>query len=164
MIFAQQTLSASQLMAYELKVSVSDVLAVVAFVLAWLQYRGKKQATEAVRTLKRTILKQRAAQHFDDLTRTATQLSGALRSKNWEEVAELTTRLGGLVASAVGFGSDRLMVAGEKRELELAADAITFIWNAIPVGSDPVADDVVKELMRKCMVIVYAHCCPGKIG
>jgi len=146
----------AQLLGYELKISVSDVLTLVAFLFAWLQYRGKKEADGAVANLKRTILKQRAAQHFDDLSRSAVQLSGSLRGKDWQQVAEITTKLGALVASAVGFGGEKLMVAGEKEELTVAADAITFIWNAIPTTDDPVEDDLVKELMRKCMVIVYA--------
>src|SRR5271154_2164135 len=94
---------------HSFSISVSDVLAVVGFALAWDQYRKNRDSTQAVAQLKRTLFKQRSSQYFEELSRKAAILSSALRSRNWDQVSELVTQLGGLISNASGFSQKLIL-------------------------------------------------------
>jgi hypothetical protein len=137
--------------------TISDILVIVGFLLAWDQYRKKVTASAAVVQLKRTMLKQRSVQYFDELSRKAAMLSAALRSKNWDEVSELVTQLGGLISSASGF-SQVLILESENEELTRAGASLKLIWDGIPVNpqAEALSDEQIKGLMKHCILIVYA--------
>jgi hypothetical protein len=140
---------------HAITMTVSDILAIVGFLLAWDQHRKKVTASSAVAQLKRTLLKQRSSQYFDELSRKAATLSAVLRSKSWAEVSQLVTQLGGLISSASGF-SQVLMLEEENEELTRDAASLKLIWDGIPVGAEAVSDEQIKELMKHCIIIVYA--------
>lgn len=146
-----------QILGQNVSVSLSDIIAVVGILFAYDQYRKNRTARQAVDHLKRSLLKQRSSQYFDELSRKPATLSSALRSRNWVEVSELVTQLGGLVSSAAGF-SQKLILQDEKDELRLAMTSLKTIWEGIPPNPahQEVNDDKIQMLMGHCMVIVYA--------
>jgi|HubBroStandDraft_3_1064219.scaffolds.fasta_scaffold158145_1 hypothetical protein len=146
-----------QLLGRTVSLSISDIVAVVGISLAVIQYRKNRTARQAVGQLKRSLLKQRSSQYFDELSRKAAILSSSLRSRNWAQVSELATQLGGLISSAAGF-SQTLILEDEREELRLAASSLRAIWAGIPVNPEhqEITDDKVQELMGHCIIIVYA--------
>jgi hypothetical protein len=156
LLLLPRSLIAAQVFGRTFSLSISDVIAVAGILLAIDQYRKNRSASRAVRQLKRSLLKQRSSQYFEELSRKAATLSSTLRSRNWAEVAELATQIGGLISSAASF-SQKLILDEERNELHLAATSLKAIWEGIPANPQhqDVTDDKIKELMSHCMVIVY---------
>src|SRR5690348_13963681 len=122
-LFGREAANALQVFAHTVPLSVSDIIAIISIVIAIDQYRKNKTASKAVDQLKRSLLKQRSAQYFDELSRKAAALSAEVRSRNWERVAETATQIGGLISSASGF-SRKLIRDDEMDELQLAATSL----------------------------------------
>jgi hypothetical protein len=137
------------------RITVSDVLAVAGILIAWQQYKSAKNAKQLVAETRRSMFKQRAAQHFNDISNKAGQLAGAVRGRNWDQATEVATALGGLVSSASGF-ADKIMLEGEKGSLTIAADSIKFILDQIPIGEHELDANVLRAMISQCTLIVYA--------
>jgi hypothetical protein len=138
-----------------IRVTLSDILAVAGFLLAWQQHRRAVTAGKIVSETRHSMLKQRAMQHFDHLSHKAGILASAVRGKDWNQVAEVATTLGGLVSSASGF-CNQLMLGDEKGNLDMAANGVKFILDETPLDEQPPQPETIRQMISQCTLIVYA--------
>jgi len=136
-------------------VTLSDALAIAGLLLAWQQHRKAVSAKHLVNEARSSMLKQKAMQHFDHLSHKAGALAAAVRSKDWNQVAEVATTLGGMVSSASGF-CDQLMLGDEKGSLDMAANGVKFILDQTPLDEQAVPQETVHQMISQCTLIVYA--------
>ncbi len=154
--------TSAQAPAWSLTLSLGDIFGLIGVVIgviglwiAYLQYRKASAAEQAVDAYKKKLFKQQSAQRFSDIAPRAAMLAGQIRIKDWQACAESATEIASALSNAAGFCSS-IIIEEERASLELAAGAVEFILEALPVDAVQSPDAAaIKELTRKCMLVVY---------
>src|SRR5271167_219432 len=134
---------------------VGIAIGVIGIIIAVQQNRKAETATEAVRKIKQTLFRQKAAQHFGSVEPKAFLLSGAIRARKWDDAADLATQVGAMLINAAGYCSP-LMNEDDKANLDLAANALKYLLESIPVDSNPMPAEAFREMTKHSIAILFA--------
>jgi hypothetical protein len=136
-------------------VAIAGVLIGVAgLVIAWFQFQKAESAGQAVRQIRTTLFRQKAAQHFTTLEPKAILLSNAVRGRRWDEASDLSTVVGAMLVNAAGYCSP-LMSTDDNASLELAATGLRYLSENLPIDNNAV-DPAIFLLMRThCVTILF---------
>ena len=131
------------------------IIGVAGIAIAIQQTRKADSASIAVKKIRMTLFRQKAAQHFGALEPKAILLSGAIRARKWDDGAELATSVGAMLVNAAGYCSP-LMNEDDKANLELAANGLKYIIENLPVGDSTIPANIFQELTKQSVSMLFA--------
>ena len=134
---------------------VSIVIGLVSLYVAYVQYRKALSSEEAVQKYKKQLYRQRAAQRFSEIAPKAVTLANEIRSKGWDSSAARVVEIAAALGNAEGFCA-ALIRGNERQDLEVAANAVKYIAENIPLDAAQPEGEVVRQMGTQCFVILYS--------
>jgi len=131
----------------------SLLIGVLGVVIGIYGLRKAKTAGQAARVARQALLNQRAAEDFQEMTRTAISLASSIRTSNWDRTAELATDLRSDIAEALGAWS-RILKSIEKDKFQVASASMKSLIELLPGHQGDIQTERQQAILSQCDFVI----------